>query len=582
WIFFRHELARVAVERSLSVPLAQSLHAKVLHALSSDASATPARIVHHAVRAGDLAAVRKHAPSAAALASRRGSHREAASHYRALLAQASDATEDERIDWLERYAIECHSTNQLSEAIAARERIAAMLEGRGRTLLEGENLSQLSMHYVLALRNDDADASSRRAIELLETRPASPSLACAYRVEAQLRMLNRDCAESAGWARKAIEMGTPLGDRHLLAAAHSTLGCALIFLDDPAAVPNVERAIEMALAEGIHYVAANAYSNLGSGLGEVFRFAEGEPYLRKTLEYAGRHEIDFFRNYALAWLALYDLFLGRWDDCEAHAREVLALQSEPNTTRIMALCALGRLRVRRGDPGAIEVLDEALALASATHTLQRVGPVRLARAEAEFARGEMDAVRREAGEVLALAQRHRHRWFIGEAAFWLRRSGHADPIAGSLARPFALELEGKWREASEEWLRIGCPYERARALSGGDAKAQLEALATFERLDANPAATLLRAQMREAGVRGLPRGARASTQGNPHGLTDREMEILRLLASGMRNSEIAARLSRSVRTIDHHVDAVLRKLGARTRTEAVATASREGLVPQDR
>ena len=435
------------------------------------------------------------------------------------------------------------------------------------------------MHYVVALRNADADDASRRAIALLETRPPSRSLACAYRVEAQLRMLDRDIAESAAWSRKAIAMAEAFDDRDLLAAACSTFGTALIFLDDPNAVPNLERAIEIALAERLHYAAANGYSNLGSAMGEVFRLAEGEPYMRRALEYSARHEIDFFRNYSLAWLALYDLFLGRWDDAEDHAREVLAFTHEPNTSRIMALCALGRVQMRRGESGASSALDEALALALETETLQRIAPVRLARAEAAFMRADMPAVKEEARQVLRLALPRSHSWFAGEAALWMQKAGSKDAVPKACAKPFALELAGHWREAAAEWTRIGCPYESARALAEGDAGAQVEALAAFEALGAKPAATSLRSKMREAGVRGLPRGARASTQGNPHGLTDRELEILALLAAGLKNLEIATKISRSVRTVDHHVDAVLKKLGARTRTEAVATASREGLLP---
>ena len=150
-------------------------------------------------------------------------------------------------------------------------------------------------------------------------------------------------------------------------------------------------------------------------------------------------------------------------------------------------------------------------------------------------------------------------------------------VPGKYAEPYALQLAGRWRDAMAMWGLLGCPYERSRALSEGDADAQLEALALFEGLGARPAAAALREQLRVAGVRGLPRGARASTQGNPHGLTDRELQVLKLLCSGLKNSEIAQQLCRSVRTVDHHVDSVFRKLGVCSRTEAVAAVSRERL-----
>jgi DNA-binding NarL/FixJ family response regulator len=61
-------------------------------------------------------------------------------------------------------------------------------------------------------------------------------------------------------------------------------------------------------------------------------------------------------------------------------------------------------------------------------------------------------------------------------------------------------------------------------------------------------------------------------------LTVREVEVLQLLAAGKRNAEIAAEFVLSTRTIDHHVSAILRKLEARTRGEAVAAAAALGLL----
>jgi len=83
-------------------------------------------------------------------------------------------------------------------------------------------------------------------------------------------------------------------------------------------------------------------------------------------------------------------------------------------------------------------------------------------------------------------------------------------------------------------------------------------------------------------VRGLPRGPRPATQRNPAGLTARELEVLALVADGLRNAEIAARLVVSPRTVDHHVASIFRKLDVRTRAQAGAEAVRRGLVAQVR
>ena len=60
-----------------------------------------------------------------------------------------------------------------------------------------------------------------------------------------------------------------------------------------------------------------------------------------------------------------------------------------------------------------------------------------------------------------------------------------------------------------------------------------------------------------------------------HGLTEREAEILVLLSEGLRNAVIAKRLFVSTKTVDHHVSAVLTKLGVRSRAEAVAMARKQ-------
>ena len=62
-------------------------------------------------------------------------------------------------------------------------------------------------------------------------------------------------------------------------------------------------------------------------------------------------------------------------------------------------------------------------------------------------------------------------------------------------------------------------------------------------------------------------------------LTARELEVLRLVARGLSNKEIAADLSVTLHTVKYHLAAVLEKLDVRSRTEAVSLGIRKGLVP---
>jgi len=140
-------------------------------------------------------------------------------------------------------------------------------------------------------------------------------------------------------------------------------------------------------------------------------------------------------------------------------------------------------------------------------------------------------------------------------------------------------LSSDRRGASTLWDELGCPYESALALAGSNDDGDLlRAHAELQRLGAHPAAAIVARRLRDRGARGLPRGPRPATRSNPASLTPREVEVLQLVVQGLRNAEIADRLFLSVKTVDHHVSAILRKLGVRSRGEAATAAVTRDLI----
>lgn len=574
---FRHELGRVAVESSLSPPRAQAWHARVLAVLSDPARDTAAaRLVHHAVQARDRGAISLHAPRAAAEAAGRGSHREEHAQWQLALRDGTPADDEERARWLEAALQAATVVGAADHALSACQALEALAQARGHMARAALWRSRQVNALIGLLRHPEALAASRDAVARVEALPGGAEKAFVWANDALLSMLERDCAPAAQRAREALAMAQDWGDDKARALAQTALGTSLLFVDHAAGLAVLQEQLAQRRAAGVLHVVAGSLSMLGSGLGELMVLQQADALLHESNTLAQAHEADGIRDYAAAWLALVRMWRGRWSEAATLASAVVERTTGQGMSRLMALLALGRVRLRRGDPGSAEALDEALAMAAPSGTLQRVGPTCAARAEAAFARGDLPAVHAEVAAAMPLAQAKGHPWFIGELAYWRWRAGGPAQPPADCAEPYARQISGQWQAAADAWQALGCPFEQARALAEGDDAARQQALALFDDLGARPAAEALRRALRDDGVRGVPRGARASTRAQPCGMTAAEMKVLALMVKGLRNAEIAAQLHRSVRTVDHHVAAVLAKLGATTRLDAVRRAEREG------
>jgi DNA-binding CsgD family transcriptional regulator/tetratricopeptide (TPR) repeat protein len=581
-LYFRHELARMAVLEEIPPIRAIELNRHILALLRETAPHDLARLAHHAAEALDSEAVLVYALAAARRASSVNAHREAEAFYALANRYAAELPPLERAELLLSWSRACVHIDAIGRALETSQEALALLRETGDPIRIGECLYQISVIHWHLGRGAEGDAAASEALALLEQGPPGPELARLYALFAGKNMVAWDMDTAVVWGRKAIDLAERLGEIETKVGALRVVASANYLLEGPEeGQAQLRQCLAVALEHGLEDIAATVYTDLGCGQCEMYRFAEADAAIDEGIAFCAARDMDHRLNYLLAWRAVSYDYQGRWDEALQAAAMVLRQPRSAPTTRMVALTAAGRVRARQGDPAAEGLLDEALILALPTGELQRLGPVRTARAEMAWLAGDLERVREEAGAVYEMALKSNHQWYVGQIAYWLWRAGNAPRLPDNAFPPFAAQIAGEWREAAALWRRLGCPFEAAIALADSSDESDLRYAHTeLTRLGAAPAAAMVARRLRDLGAERVPRGPRPSTQSNPFHLTNRELQVLSLLAERRDTTEITGVLFLSPRTVGHHITSILSKLGVQSRAEAVRKAVETGIVPR--
>jgi DNA-binding CsgD family transcriptional regulator/tetratricopeptide (TPR) repeat protein len=567
---FRHELARQAVAEQVPSIVASGWHARILEVLTS-LGADPAVLVHHAERAGDRDAVARHAPIAARAAHAAEAHREAVAHYERALA-LEDRLEPRSAGelWLGLARARMAAERSEVEALDAARRGVALARAQGDAPALGRALAIMSRIASWAGDNRLAGDLAAEAIDLLHPLGASSAYAQAMAAAAYVALAQWEVQAAASWAERAAVVADDVGDRRTAALARIFLGAA--HASRSGDTTRLEEGLRSAADLGDRVAVVEGLMITATTF--TFRRLHDRAlaFVDRALEIASAHEYTSWGVYVRTLRAQVFVETGRWTEADTDLATVFATLTTHGWGRAAALAVRGRLAVRRGEPTARADLEEAWQLVRGSGVLQLCVPVATALAELAWLGGALDAPPPELVEVAALPDVARWPAIAGELRLWLHRAG-ADPgDVESLARPHRLLIQGRYGEAAAAWEQLGCVYEAAEAAVLSDDEPAI--LAGIERLDslgAAPLAQLARHRSRARGLR-VPRGPQPATREHPAGLTPRQAEVLELLETGATNVQIADELVLSVRTVDHHVAAILQRLGVTSRQDAARRA----------
>ncbi|MGE2723932.1 AAA family ATPase [Mycolicibacterium pulveris] len=578
-VTFRHDLCRLAIASVIPPGAEADLHRRMIHAYESASRFEPAILTHHAVGAGDHQRIRAVASEAGRVAARSGAHTQAADFYKIALDRGGPSAPRSEAELLELLAEECYLTDRLDDAIAAGRRALRLREQLG------DAVAVSAGHHALALFESNnanlaaAHHHAAQAVAALDGHGAAGSepeyapLGHALTTQAYLAVLASDLTRAAEFLCQADRFAAMIDDPALAARVALIDGYRGALAGQNGAREKMLSSIRSAGELFEDHTYANGCTSLAFVDIEQRRLNDAAAVLDMGVAPSDERDVPLGRSHLLAMRSRLELLTGSWDDAAVDAEEVVGGPSGP-LARTWPYVVRALIALRR-DGTRVDGIDEAWRLGYGFGAHIRLCAA-AAIAEQAWLTGAADDRLDECRALLASHQ-GAHHLARGELAMWLHRLGHSvdvDRIEG----PYRLLLDGAYEAAGEEFLALSVPYEAALAFTdSGDAVLAGRGLRLLDELGASAVATKIRHDLRARGVTVVsPR--RLEPGANPVGLTSRQVEVLRLIGEGLTNAELAERLFLSVKTVGHHVSAILAKMEVSRRRDAVRRGRELGIL----
>ncbi|WP_239476796.1 helix-turn-helix transcriptional regulator [Nocardia arizonensis] len=579
-VAFRHDLCRLAVTSVIPPGAEPGLHRRFIAAHYATGQPDPAVLTHHALGAGDRGLIARAAAEAGRASARSGAHTQAAEFFRLALEQhqLAPATEAELLELL---AEEYYLTDRLDDAIMVCRNAIRLRQAMRSEPAVSADLHALAIYEWYNSNRAVADDHVAAAIAVLEDRDKSPEpatlpqLGHALAMQAFLAGQSTQLDRATRLLARARDIARTTGDPMLRARVEIIGGWCGVLAGETVAR---ERLLAL-LAAGPRHIDetySSGYTNLSYFDVEQRRLSAATDLLDTCLPLMVEHDLPVCHVVQLGSRSRLKLLTGDWQGALADADSVLDSPSAP-LARGWPLLIRALVALRRGgdDHGGI---DHAWELACRYGEPVRVLPVAAAIVERIWLTGVADERLDRCRTLFDSVPDLGLEWARGELGMWLGRIGERTD-AESVAEPYRLLSAGQYEAAAAAFGELATPYDVALALiDSGDTTAARRALDILDGLGADAVAAKVRYDLRANGVRAVPAPRKATTLANPMGLTTRQIEVLRLLEDGLTNAELAERLYLSVKTVDHHVSAILTKLQVANRRDAVRHAKEMGIL----